>query len=36
MKGFKRSLVGLAVAAALGAGAASAQISDGMVKIGVL
>jgi len=36
MKGFKRSLVGLAVAAALGAGAANAQISDGMVKIGVL
>jgi branched-chain amino acid transport system substrate-binding protein len=36
MKTFKRTLVGLAVAAALGAGAAQAQISDGMVKIGVL
>jgi branched-chain amino acid transport system substrate-binding protein len=36
MNGFKRSLVGLAIAAALGAGAASAQVSDGIVKIGVL
>jgi branched-chain amino acid transport system substrate-binding protein len=36
MKRSKRGLVGLAVAAALGAGAAQAQISDGMVKIGVL
>jgi branched-chain amino acid transport system substrate-binding protein len=36
MNTFKRTLVGLAVAAALGAGAAQAQISDGIVKIGVL
>jgi branched-chain amino acid transport system substrate-binding protein len=36
MKSFKRSLIGLAVAAALGAGTANAQISDGVVKIGVL
>ncbi len=36
MKAFKRTLVGLAVAAALGAGAAQAQISDNVVKIGVL
>ena len=36
MKAFKRTLVGLAIAAALGAGAAQAQISDGVVKIGVL
>ncbi len=36
MKAFKRTLVGLAVAAALGTGAAQAQISDGMIKIGVL
>ncbi len=36
MKAFKRTLVGLAVAAALSAGAAQAQISDGMIKIGVL
>src|SRR6187401_2659183 len=36
MKVFKRSLVGLAVAAALSAGAAQAQISDNVVKIGVL
>ncbi len=36
MKFLKRSIVGLAVAAALGAGAAQAQISDGIVKIGVL
>jgi branched-chain amino acid transport system substrate-binding protein len=33
---FKRSILGLALAAALGAGAASAQISDNVVKIGVL
>src|SRR5499425_1747551 len=32
----KRALVGLAVVAALGAGSACAQISDGIVKIGVL
>src|SRR5262250_2727486 len=36
MKALKRSLIGLAVAAALGAGAAQAQVSDGVVKIGVL
>jgi branched-chain amino acid transport system substrate-binding protein len=36
MKRFKRTVVGLAIAAALGAGAAQAQISDGIVKIGVL
>ena len=36
MKILKRTLVGLAVAAALSAGAAQAQISDGVVKIGVL
>ena len=36
MKFLKRSVAGLAVAAALGAGAAQAQISDGIVKIGVL
>ena len=36
MNGFKRSLVGLAIAAALGAGTAGAQVSDGVVKIGVL
>jgi len=36
MKFLKRSIVGLAVAAALGAGVAEAQISDGIVKIGVL
>ena len=36
MKFLKRSIVGLAVAAALGAGVAQAQISDGIVKIGVL
>ena len=36
MKAFKRALVGLAVAAALSAGAAQAQVSDGMIKIGVL
>jgi branched-chain amino acid transport system substrate-binding protein len=36
MKPFQRTLVGLAVAAALSAGAAQAQISDNVVKIGVL
>src|SRR5499425_147360 len=36
MKALKRSLIGLAVAAALGAGAAQAQISDNVVKIGIL
>src|SRR6266487_5525290 len=36
MKAFKRTLVGLAVAAALGTGAAVAQVSDNVVKIGVL
>jgi branched-chain amino acid transport system substrate-binding protein len=36
MNTMKRSLIALAVAAALGAGAAQAQISDGMVKVGVL
>jgi len=36
MNAFKRTLVGLAVAAALGAGAAQAQVSDGIIKIGVL
>src|SRR3954452_18481966 len=36
MKVVKRSLVALAVAAALGAGAAQAQISDNVIKIGVL
>ena len=36
MNVFKRSLLGLAVAAALAAGAAQAQISDNVVKIGVL
>src|SRR5512143_84628 len=36
MKRFKRGLLSLAVAAAFGAGAAHAQISDNMVKIGVL
>jgi len=33
---FKRSLLGLAVAAALGAGMAEAQISDNVIKIGIL
>jgi branched-chain amino acid transport system substrate-binding protein len=32
----KRTLLGFAIAAALGAGAAEAQISDGIIKIGVL
>jgi len=36
MNAFKRTVVGLAVAAALGAGAAQAQVSDGVIKIGVL
>ncbi len=36
MKTIKRSLIALAVAGALGAGAANAQISDGVVKVGVL
>ena len=36
MNAFKRTLVGLAVAAAIGAGAAQAQISDNVIKIGVL
>jgi branched-chain amino acid transport system substrate-binding protein len=36
MNAFKLTLVGLAVAAALGSGAAQAQISDNVVKIGVL
>ena len=36
MTALKRTLVGLAVATALGAGAAQAQISDGVIKIGVL
>ena len=36
MNAFKRTLVGLAVAAAIGAGTAQAQISDNVIKIGVL
>src|SRR5512142_2600344 len=36
MKRFKRGLLSLAVAAAFGAGAAHAQVSDNMIKIGVL
>jgi branched-chain amino acid transport system substrate-binding protein len=36
MKAFKRTLVGTAVAAALSIAAAHAQVSDGVVKIGVL
>ncbi|MEJ7670911.1 MAG: ABC transporter substrate-binding protein [Casimicrobiaceae bacterium] len=36
MKAIKRTIAGLAVAMALGAGAAQAQISDGVIKIGVL
>ncbi len=36
MKAFKRTLIGLAVAAACSAGAAQAQISDNVIKIGVL
>ena len=37
MSSFKRSILGVAIAAAIGlSGAANAQISDGVVKIGVL
>jgi branched-chain amino acid transport system substrate-binding protein len=36
MKGCRRNFAALAVVAALGAGTAQAQISDGVVKIGVL
>jgi branched-chain amino acid transport system substrate-binding protein len=36
MKSFKRSVVTLAVAGAMAAGAAQAQISDNVVKIGIL
>ncbi|MGI8896299.1 MAG: ABC transporter substrate-binding protein, partial [Casimicrobiaceae bacterium] len=36
MKAIKRTIAGLAVATALGAGAAQAQVSDGVIKIGVL
>ena len=36
MKAMKRSLIALAIAAALGTGAAQAQMSDNVVKIGVL
>jgi branched-chain amino acid transport system substrate-binding protein len=36
MNAFKRTLVGLAVAAAIGAGTAQAQITDNVIKIGVL
>ncbi len=37
MKGFKRSILGLAIGAAIGfTGAATAQISDNVIKIGVL
>ncbi len=36
MNAFKRTLVGLAVAAACAAGVAQAQISDNVIKIGVL
>ena len=37
MKGFKRSILGLAIGAAIGfTGAANAQISDNVIKIGVL
>ena len=36
MNAMKRSLIALAVAAALGAGTAQAQISDNVIKIGVL
>ncbi len=36
MNAFKRTIVGVAVAAALSAGAAQAQVSDNMIKIGVL
>ncbi|MEO8487279.1 MAG: ABC transporter substrate-binding protein [Betaproteobacteria bacterium] len=36
MKAFKRGLISLAVAGALAAGAAQAQVSDNVIKIGVL
>ncbi len=36
MKAFKRTMVGLGVAAALSLGTAHAQVSDGVIKIGVL
>ena len=36
MNAFKRSLLALAMAGAFAAGAAQAQISDNMIKIGVL
>ena len=36
MKAMKRSLLALAIAGAFAAGAAQAQISDNVVKIGVL
>src|SRR4029079_423545 len=36
MNAFKRSLLALAMAGTLGAGAAQAQISDNLIKIGVL
>src|SRR5215471_8021032 len=36
MKSMHRTLVSLAIAAALGAGAAQSQVSDGVIKIGVL
>ena len=36
MKAFERTLVGMAVAAALGSGIAQAQVSDNVIKIGVM
>jgi branched-chain amino acid transport system substrate-binding protein len=36
MKGFTRSILALGIAAALAAGAAQAQVSDNVIKIGVL
>jgi branched-chain amino acid transport system substrate-binding protein len=36
MSNFKRTIVGIAVAAALSVGAAQAQVSDNVIKIGVL
>src|SRR5258708_6505201 len=36
MKAFKRTMIGVAVAAALSLGVAQAQVSDGVIKIGVL
>ena len=36
MKAFKRTVIGLAVATALSLGTAQAQVSDGVIKIGVL